>query len=526
MPRQKTRDSQFATIPVVGPAFLGLNTEISAIGGNLSPQWALALENAVFDVEGRIATRKGWSNQTTTAMTGTPAVSVLHEYLKNDDTRSIVAAAWTGTAIAIFESTNDGDSWSAITGSISSTKTNWSFVNFNGNVYATAPGQRVWEYTGTGTFTEIATSPVTSGVIHAAFGRLWVHEDASSDVSYCALLDASTWTGTGTGTLSLDNVWTQGTDTIQAIEAFGSSLVVFARKHIILYVDGSGSVLGIDPDNMYVVDTIEGTGTQHKYSVVRIGEGDLWFLGELGFQSLARVISEKVNPLVDISKNVRTLVNYHIDQAVGAEIAVQGIYDPKNQMVLYIFPDSDEILMFDTKQRLEDGSYRAAQWTGFTTHNALLRRTNGDILYGMAAGTVSKYDTYRDGGSIFDMVYGSPWLDGGPELHNRLKIVKQFYAVFYGQETLTATARWAYDFRPLEYSETFTNDYTASGGEWGTAKFNSSEFAAGYRLRRQYIGGMGDGQYVQLWVTVQSTDVDAFVGIQEMGMHMEIGRAV
>jgi hypothetical protein len=512
---------------VIGAGFRGLNTEISAVAGNLDPAWALVLDNAVFDDNGRIATRKGWVNQTTVTAGATSDFKVLHEYLKNDATVSIIGAALNAGNIEIHESTDDGSTWSNITGAISSLVGDWSFVNFNGNCYATAPGQRVWEYTGVGTFTEIATSPVTSGVILAAFGRLWVHTDATSDMQYCNLLDASDWSGIGAGTLALDNVWTQGTDTIQAIEAFGASLVVFATKHIIIYVDGSGSVLGIDPDNMYVVDTIEGTGTNHKDSVVKIGEGDIWYLAPKGIQSLARVIQDKVNPLVDLSKNVRSQIQQYVTTAIGADITIQGIFSPENDFVIYLFPESDEALIFDTKIRLEDGAYRAARWTGFTTTNALLRRGNGDIIYGQDDGLVAKYSGYRDGGTTFDLVYATPWLDGGQEgWHNRYKIVKQFYGVFYGRETLTATARWAYDFRPLEYAETFTNDYVSSGAEFGAGEFGEDEFGTGSRLRRQYIGGQGDGQYVKLWLTIQSTDVDDIVAIQELGFHTKIGRII
>jgi hypothetical protein len=527
MPRPKVRQAPFATFSLIGPGFRGLNTEAAAVVGNLDPGWALVLDNVVFDDNGRLASRKGWVNQTTTPATGTPDFKVMHEYLRNDTTVSLIGLAFTGGAVSLWESTDDGATWADITGSLTSAVTNWQFVNFNDHTYACGPGSKVWQYTGTGTFTEVTGSPVTSGVILAAFGRIWVHTDATSDIQYSQLLDATEWVAIGAGTLSLDNVWTQGTDTIRALTAFGASMVVFAENHIVIYVDGSGSVLGIDPDNMYVVDTIEGTGTKYRDSVVRIGEGDIWFMGSKGLQSLARAISDKVNPLTDISKNVRSQLNAYLDTAVGADIEVQGVFSPENDFVLYTFPESNEILLFDTKARLDDGTYRVARWTGFTTTNTVLRRRNGDLIYGQDAGVVAKYTGYRDGASIFDMVYASPWLDGGAEgWHNRYKIVKQFYGIFYGRETLTATARWAFDFRPLEYSETFTNDYLSSGGEFAAGEFGEDEFGTGSRLRRQYIGGQGDGQYVKLWLTLQSTDVDDIIAIQELGFHTKIGRAI
>ena len=526
MPRQKTKQrTPLQTEALLGPGFKGLNTQLPAAVGVQDSSWAIVLENAIYDEKGRIAIRKGYSVQTTTPATGAPTFKVLHEYLNLSGVTTIIAM---GSDFAIWESTDDGATWSDISGALSTTTTDWIFVNFNGYVYATASGHKIWEYQGTGTFTQVTGSQVTNGTLLSAFGRLWAGRDASTAIDYSVLLDGTDWTSTGSGSIDTTNAWTQGQDTVNGIAAFGATFVVFGNKHILMYVDGSGSLLGIDPDNMYVVDTVEGTGTTHRDSIVNIGEGDLWFLSPQGVQSLARVVQDKSNPLVDVSANQRSMVKGLVANQAGETNSVKAIYSAEEHMVLFLFTGDNEIMMYDTQFPLEDGTYRASNWTGITDRYGMVVRRNGTLLYGLNTGEVAAYSNYRDdaGGAdtIYELVYATPWVDAGQ--HNLLKIHKGFYGHFYGRETLTATARWAFDFRPLEFSETFTNDYESSGGEFGAGEFGEDEYGTGHRFRRQYTAGMGEGQFVKLWLTIQSTDVDATVAIQEVGMSVKFGRQV
>ena len=94
------------------------------------------------------------------------------------------------------------------------------------------------------------------------------------------------------------------------------------------------------------------------------------------------------------------------------------------------------------------------------------------------------------------------------------------------QETLTGTFRWAFDYRPLEYVSAFTSDYDASGGEFGAGEFGEDEYGDGHRARREYAGAGGDGRVFKVWFTIESTDVDDFLAIQEIGAFVKLGRFV
>lgn len=515
-----------APLPLIGPGFRGLNTELSSTIGITDPTWALALQNAVFDEKGRVGLRKGYTVLTGTAMSGTPTVRAVFEWLREDGTASLLAA----TDSKLWVSTNSGDTWSDITGSISFSAGRVKFASLNNKVYATTAGQKVWVYTGSGTFTEIATSPVTRGVLIAAYGRLWAAQDGTSSVYYTALLDGSDWTGTDSGSLDLAKVWTLGTDNIVAMAGFGAAFVVFGRRHILIYVDGAGSEVGIDPTNMYITDTIEGTGAVARDTVVSIGEGDLWFLSPLGLQSLSRVIQEKNNPIVDLSRNVRSLVRSLIAAHTGSADELGAVFSAENQFALFMFPASSRVLMVDTRTAMEDGTYRFAEWRSLPYHAIEVSALDGTIWFGLAGGKIAKYGGYRDDSSgaatSYSIVYASPWLDGGPEAHNRLKVLKEMSLRLYGRETLTGTLRWGVDYKPLDYSQAFTSDYTAEGGEWGVGEWGEAEFGTGLRLRNECIAMGQEGQYVQVYLTIASTDVADILSIQELVLYLKMGTYV
>jgi hypothetical protein len=517
------------TVPILKPGFRGLNTEIASLDGTQPDTWASVLENTVFDDLGRIASRKGYADITTGTAPGTGAVFHLHEYQLLDGTTELVAVS---NAFTIWRSTDNGVTWSNITGTITLVNHDLQFASFNGDLYLAAAGHKVHRYNaGLGTFTEIATSPVTAGVIHAGFGRLWVPEDATGDINYSALLDGTDWTSAAAGSISTENAWTDGTDTIQAVTSFGASFLVFGKNHILVYVDGAGSVLGIDPDNMYVVDTIEGTGTEHRDSVVVIGEGDVWFLGPNGIQSLQRVIADKVNPLVTLSRNQKSLVTQLKDNEIGAVASVKAIHDPDERFVLFLFPNSNRVLCYDLRFPLqaEDGtvSWRASAWTTLVPYTAAVK-DGRDLLFGGDAADILKYTGYLDDSAgvseaKITITYATPWLSFGTARTN-LKIIKSFYAYIWGEGTLSGTARWGRDYRPLEFSQTFSNVYVSSGAEWGDGEWGSGEFAEGLRMRKQHIAGSTHGQVIKFHMTLVPS-IESKTAIEEVGIRLKVGRS-
>ena len=107
-------------INLTSPAFLGLNTDSGA--QILEPEWATIANNAVFDANNRLAARKGWELQTTSAVSGT--LMRIHEYVQADGTVEVISS----TDSDIFSGVATP---SSIEGSLGITEGNIKFVNFN-----------------------------------------------------------------------------------------------------------------------------------------------------------------------------------------------------------------------------------------------------------------------------------------------------------------------------------------------------------------------------------------------------------
>ena len=90
MPTPKGTGAPLAPISIVSPGRFGLNKQNDA--ALLGPEWATEAYNAVFDASGRLSSRKGWLPNTTSPMSGTPVVDVIHEYIRQDGSRSIISA--------------------------------------------------------------------------------------------------------------------------------------------------------------------------------------------------------------------------------------------------------------------------------------------------------------------------------------------------------------------------------------------------------------------------------------------------
>lgn len=515
-----------APLPILAPGFRGLNTELASTVGLVDELWALGFTDWVYDEAGKLSSRKGYTRVSDAPSFGTADVKRLHEYIADDGTKRLIGV----TVGALWLSTNDGATWSDITGALSFTTTDWKFVNFAGKVIGAARGERLISYNGAGTFATITASsgsvPVSDGLLITAFGRLWAGNDATSIISYCGLLNETQWASGGAGGLDASNVWSQADSRPTALAVLGSTFILFSRQEILLYADGSGSEVGIDPTKIYVVDTIEGTGCIARDSAIAIGEGDLWFLSKEGVQSLKRVIADKVNPLVSITRNVRSLVQQLIAAENDIDYSVQALYAPENNFVLYLFPDSERVLCIDTRLEMEAGARRVVDWPNLA-FNTILRRQSGALLLGAASGYVGTYGGYRDDGATKIVpTLTTPWLDGGEALHNRLKALIEAYVIVYGIETVTCTLRWGFDFRPLEWSQAFTSEYVSSGAEWGTGEFNNAEFGDGLRHRKEYVGLGGDGQYVKLYLSIESTDQDKKVSLQEITLFAKPGAIV
>lgn len=520
MPTPKGTGAPLAPINLVSPGGSGLNKQNEA--AILGPEWATEALNAVFDVSGRLTARHGWSPVTTSPMSGTPIVDVIFEYIKEDGTRALLSAG--GSKI-----------WSGITGPTDVTGTatvtvgdNWQFLNFNDHVLAVQQGEQPIRSTG-GNFADMVAAAGTAPQGNcglAAFGRVWISDSDKQTIKYSNLLDETTWTGGDAGLIDMSSVWPHGMDEVVALAAYNGSLVIFGKNAIVFYRDAFGSALGLDPGTIFVSDTIVGTGCVARDSVQQIDNGDILFLSANGVQSLQRLIQERSNPINNVSVNVR---DYLLGYVAGETMTeVRSLYAPREGFYLLILPTSQRVFCFDTRYRLQDGSYRVTEWA--SRIKAGVRANDNTVYLSLAhlGGRIGSYAGYNDrsaanAATTYDFKYNSGWLDLGVEAASYIKILKNINGtVLSGVAGNTMSVLWDFDFRNAFNSLTVTFDNTASAGEWGVGEWDIMEWGGGAALQRFSVPTSGSGQFLKIGMNVP-IDQNTFV-LQQMNLYAKIGR--
>jgi hypothetical protein len=511
-------------LDIVAPGAKGLNTEKANI--LLEQAWATLADNATIGNSGRLGSRKGWTDQTTTAIAGTPQIDVIHQYVKNDGTSEIISVA----ANKIYKNITDfTDVANDITSSTAPSADHWQFINFNGKCLGFQKGEVPIART-TGDFADVSytgTGPDGNCAI-GAFGRVWAADADLQTMRYSVLLDDTDYSiGNGGGTIDMTSVWTNGTDEIVAIAAIGANIVVFGKNHIVMWADGSGSELGIDPTAIEVVDTIEGTGCIARDSIVKTGEGDLIFLSRHGVQSLGRVIQFKSNPMVTLSRNVRTAMSASINatRVLDTEFdQVRGCLSPEEQLYILNFPAENKQYVFHLDKKFQDDEgfevFSITTWTLGGTIVGLMAHGNGTLYLG-SAGVVGKYTGDQDNSTSFVFDYESGWLDF-EDLNHRLKMLKEILAsVSVGNVTITW--KWYWDFDEGVLSRDVV--YTSSGvAEFNVSEFNVGTFSGAATVQRKSIPAYGEGQFLKVGLNTTINGYGAIV--QHISVAPKTGRMV
>lgn len=510
-------------LTLVGPGFLGENTQLSST--TLGPEWAVSALNCVFDDANRLAARFGWDPLTATAASGSPNFQALFQYVNLSGTSIIVSAGgnkiYTGTS-ALTD----------LTGALTPSANNWKFVNFNGNCYGIQIGHPLIQYTGAGNFTATAAASGTvpdGNELLSAFGRLWGSDANGQKLKYCGLLDATNWGGAGAGSFDFTNVWPSA-DSIVGLAAFNNLLVVFGSNNILLMTDGTGSVIGMNPTNMFVQDAIHGIGCLARDSVQNINGDDLVFLSYSGVQSLRRVIQQKSNPLRDISKNVRSTLLGNVAQETATKI--KSTFNPFYGFYLLILPTPSKIYCFDTKLDIPDsgqintetsaGAWRVTEWDNFIPTSVLTLK-DGKTLYCGKVGKIFSYGSvFTDNTVSFNFLYTSGWLILNEEVRDRLKFLKRLAALVSLSSSSSITFKWAFDFNEVFTVVQKTITTSGAGGEWGIGEFGIAEFGSSSNLYSTEVPASGSGQFIK--IAVQIPVSAGAMSLQQLQLFAKIGR--
>lgn len=318
------------------------------------------------------------------------------------------------------------------------------------------------------------------------------------------------------------NIW-PGNDQITAIQQFNGALVVFGKRCVVVWRDGSGSQLGIDPLTMYVTDIIRGTGCIAHNSIQHV-DGDMWFLSENGLQSLSRLIQERSNPLNNLSTNVQDYLRVAVDAATLSRL--RSVYSVRDRVYLLSLPsgtvpETGRCFAFDTRGKLEDGSARCmGTWTLVPT--AGCARRNGTLLIQVAHANarVGTYSGNLDDSTAYVFEYESGWLDLTKEGY--LLFPKKYTGVFFSDNAVAVTFSWTFDFQQTTATATKVFTGAAGGGEWGSGEWGLAEFGGGVNLREGGVAGSRSGEYIKLGISANINNT--ILAVQQLDLFCKVGR--
>ena len=405
-------------IPLSGMGSSGLNTQ--AQDSTLGPEWLTQADGMVFDLQGRIASRKGI--KMVSKAIASPVKSIAG-YIKSNRTREYYAGA--GSAIYKIDTSTTPYSLTAqsFSGSAQTiSDANWTWVNFNDELWGIQTGHKAINYDGTNWYDidDLGAYAAPAGVTTfdpscglGEFGRMWYGgiTEAPGVVYYSDSLIGGKLTGGTAGVIDLKTVW--GNDEVVGLAAIMDKLVIFGKQNIAIYSGAS------NPASMALEEVIKGTGLAGKDNIAYVGT-DILFLSYEGLMSLGRLQqTDGKAPIQDLSITVRNDLATILSSATVANI--KTAYYPEDGLLVIFMPDEKKCYVFDVKVQTQ--SPRVTTWPLTTAPLCGLGTIDGKLFIGLPTG-VAEYTGYIDvtitsdgsGGwtstdSNYSYVFQTSWLD-------------------------------------------------------------------------------------------------------------------
>jgi hypothetical protein len=273
---------------------------------------------------------------------------------------------------------------------------------------------------------------------------------------------------------------------------------------------------------------MDNVGCTTHWSIQGAGEEDLLFLSEHGVTSIGRLQSEKSNPTASLTASVRDfIVEQLVEQETTGLENIRSAFNDDDGYYVVSLPDAGITFYLSMKHKYQDdlGLPRAPvlEWSHAPTALNYSRTTG--LLFG-EPGKVGKYSGELDNGAAFSwqMIMGwtaYEWIN--PEFASRLKIPKRFGAIIFAANQTALQFTWAFDFNATTgFSAEVVSEIPVD--EWNIGEWGIAEWSGGLGLRRLTTDMDGDGQYVQLGLSVNT--LASPLAIQALNLFTKIGRHV
>ena len=353
------------TIPLSGMGSSGLNTQ--AQDSTLGPEWLTEANGVVFDLQGRIASRKG-IKMVSQAIAS--SIKSIGGYIKSNRTREYYAGA--GNAIYKIDTSSSPYPLTAQTFSGSAqtiSDSNWTWVNFNDELWGIQTGHKAINYDGTNWYdiddlgayaapTGVTTFDPSCGL--GDFGHMWYGgiTEAPGVVYYSDNLIGEKVNGGAAGSVDLKTVW--GNDEVVGLASIMDKIVIFGKQNIAIYNGASNP--------------------------------DIIFLSYEGLMSVGRLQqTDGKAPLTDLSITVRNDLTTILSSATVANI--KSSYYAEDGLIITFIPDEKKCYVFDIK--LRNQLPRVTTWSFTTAPLCGLGTIDGKLFVGLSTG-VAEYTGYYD----------------------------------------------------------------------------------------------------------------------------------
>jgi len=491
-------------------------------------QWATTLRNAVINSSNRIAARNGWT-MITTSGNHADDTEALYEFVEDEDTVYIVSAAddaiYSGT-ITLVDRSNLGTAVFT-----TPTAADWQFVTLNGMCFGFQLNHEpiIWEPSSTNLAAQsddfedlheatgyVGTAPNGNAAI-STHGRIFGFADGHQVIKWCALLNPVDWSGAGSGSIDLRNIWPGGGDVGVTLAEWNDYLVVFGERSVLVF---SGLD---DPNEQFALaggtsdtadgqtDTLTGDGLVARDAVVSVGT-QLIYLSRSGLRSLSRALVGENLPLTTIAPQIQLKLTVDIEAALNASLSIKMTYHrPLSAIIAKI---GANYWYFDVR---DTDLVRASQWDSIGWKSAA--SVGGTLYLGQNDG-VASYSGFSDGGVSYLWEFRSPWVPMTGEL-SRTFIAKSAQGFYESDLAQTITLDWAFDYTSERFTENAALD-VGQASEWAEAEFGIGEWGTSGTLIRQDYEASGDGSIIQFGI--RTTINGGNFAVQEVDFFGKLGR--
>jgi hypothetical protein len=198
---------------------------------------------------------------------------------------------------------------------------------------------------------------------------------------------------------------------------------------------------------------------------------------------------------------------------------IKSGYNPLDAFYILSFVGSNEAYVFDTRQPLEDGAFRATKW--LRTPSAYLTTQVGkEFLLGEELGLAS-YEGYLDNDEIYSLSYFTNYTDFGSP--NNLKFLKKVFGTFESSSNSLLTFSYDYDYEG-NFRRRLVNLTDQVISEFGTAEYGIGRFSTGVAISRPSVKPSGSGEVVQFGIDAEIKG--AAFSIQRLTAQATLGRSI